>query len=155
MTFPTLKEFILLEEDSDLSLKAVMRALKFDGDIPLHNDGSQASKQLAAGRIHNQADKMQETKNGTLYYVSLTSREPDDKYEVEAYVVCDTKGKCSYYDFSNYVLVIDNKIVRKSPPGAVEDKIEEVVQEYNLEGNHPKPGALEAYLAALHSAAKE
>lgn len=135
-----LKPILEAEDPAQKNLDAVMTVLKFDGDIPLHNDGTEAGK-----KSRNQADKIATEGNTALYYVTFDPPHGD----VEAYVLVDGRGKVSYYDHTHNTLVFENKIVYTSTPKRIEDAIEDWVQEYRIESGKGKDGCITAYLEIL------
>jgi hypothetical protein len=140
----TFKQFLAEEPKitSDANLKAVLDVMKFDGDIPLKNDGSQAGKTSM-----NLANKLKTEGNYELWYVSI---DPPDA-DLEAYVVSDHKGNFSYYDFTNATVVINNKIIDDKAPNDLTDAIEKVCKDFKIESPNPSDGVIAAYLEALNT----
>jgi len=126
------------------NLKAVQTLMKFDGDIPLCTD----THTSIGARTFNQCDSIItefNAINATMFYVSVDPPHAN----IEAYVICDGRGQVSYYDFTNDVVVVNDKISFASRQQL--DKIEYVINEYKIEGGPQtvKPGVIEAYMAAL------
>ena len=131
------------EVTAEQNLQAILTVLKFDGDIPLHKDGSEAGKTSM-----NLATKLYSDGRGNdIFYVSIDKPHAN----CEAYVFCDNKGNCSYFDFSLRTVVINNEIVHERAPSWIEDAVEKVAQDYRFEHSQANEGADKAFLAALNT----
>lgn len=124
-------------DDADKNLRAVKAALK--GDISTNNQQNDT----------NQCNELFREDGMSLYYVAL---DPPHGH-CECYVVVDSRGKISYYDFAFHTIVVDDKIVYDKAPSAYLAAVDKVVEKYTIEGSkhHIKNGAIEAFLSALTS----
>lgn len=143
-----IQELLALSESGNIdekNLKAIEQVLKFDGDIPLHTDRRKDGEEQSS----NQADKLATEDGMSMFYVSLNEPHGD----CEAYVVVDKKGEVSYYDFTHHTAVLKGKFIPDSHGSKWEEAVNEVVDEYAIEGgpNHIKKGACEAFLNMLAS----
>lgn len=134
-----IKELLALNENDTITpeknMEAISTILKFDGDIPLGKES------------RNQADKLLTEDGMALFYVSINPPHGD----CEAFVVIDKAGKMSYFDNTQDVLVVDDKMIGVAR--YMNDDLEAVLEEYEIDGSGPgrpaKKGAIAAYLAAL------
>lgn len=140
-----IKELLALNESKIDNLKAIHTVLKFDGDIPLHNDKPKEGEEQSK----NQADKIADEDGMSMFYVTLDAPYGD----CEAYVIVGKDGKVSYYDFTNSQAVLNDKPVMDSHGSKWEEAVNDVVDEYRIEGgaNHVKKGACAAFMAMLAS----
>lgn len=124
-----------MKQSPEKNLKAVDLVLRADGDIPVD------------AKSRNQADNMGTQDGSQMFYVSLNPPHGD----VEAYVVVDKNGKISYYDFTDEVVVINGRFASRDPvSSAFRDEMEELSDEYRLEGGKVEPGGIKAFMDLLH-----
>lgn len=139
-----LKELKMIKESdakitSESNLKAVLSLAHGSSLIKCNSE------------TRNQWDFIVKENGRELYYCSLN--EPDG--DLEAFVVADKNGSICYYDSTNSVIVIDNRISRDKAYSSQKDAIEEAIDEYRIDGassnRPPEQGAIFGYLTALGS----
>lgn len=123
-------------QQAEKNLATVKKVAKFDHDIPLHDDGTDEGK-----KSQNQADKIMTSGSSSLYYIAIDPPHAD----VEAFVIIDGKGNCSYLDDRAHCIVLNNEVVDSSTSD-FDEAVSQWVEDFTIGhgAGGAKPGAIEA-----------
>jgi hypothetical protein len=122
------------------NLAAILTILKYDGDIPHDEDGTERGR-----TSNNIITKIGSTDAGDMYFISICKPHAD----CEAYVWCDNKGMCSYFDFSYNNTVINNEVVCYIRPETYGKLIEKLVADFNFESGKVTAEGIAKFLELL------
>ena len=131
-----------LETIAASNLAAIMTVLKYDGDIPHINDGTELGR-----ASNNMVTNIGTTDAGSMFYIFLGKPHGD----CEAYVWCDNNGMCTYFDFLYSTTVINNEIVCGYSTDAYRALIDNLVADFDFESGKVTAAGVAKFLEVLTS----